>query len=477
MKFGAKKLVCFIMAFLLAAFSFQQNAKALGIELVGEIFGFYQPASSDWMTVPAEKNEEDVTARLEKLRTLAGSYFTANGQPCNPAPGSWVHGCKNCETTNLVNTSIFDLMPKDRGCLPSYHLYAGTMSNICQSCAAFATMAHWYLYAGESTDAVRTEKIASGVFNEETLSKAKPGDIIALSYVSSGRHYHSMIFIEHIAGGIRVIDNNWGTPTYGNCYVMERNSNYSSKYYAVISRAENFAEEIVPAEGIEISGDEKIILAVGDEKQLSAEIKPAEATDKTVTWSTSDPAVADISSDGLVKAVGAGTAEITVTTNDGGYTDSCTVEVTEKYYTVSYDANGGENAPESQEKLHGEDIIISEKIPSRAGWNFLGWASAADAAEPEYLPGETYSADADITLYAVWSQKEEKILYGDADENGKINVLDANLIRRSSAMLVSLSEKQFEISDVNGDGKVNILDASLVRKFSVRLIEKFPVEE
>ncbi len=59
---------------------------------------------------------------------------------------------------------------------------------------------------------------------------------------------------------------------------------------------------------------------------LTANVLPAEATDKSVTWSSSDEAVATVT-DGVVTAVAAGTATITVTTTDGAKTATCAVTV------------------------------------------------------------------------------------------------------------------------------------------------------
>ena len=56
-------------------------------------------------------------------------------------------------------------------------------------------------------------------------------------------------------------------------------------------------------------------------------VLPAEATDKSVTWSSSNEAVATVSNDGVVTAVAAGTATITVTTTDGAKTATCAVTV------------------------------------------------------------------------------------------------------------------------------------------------------
>ena len=71
-------------------------------------------------------------------------------------------------------------------------------------------------------------------------------------------------------------------------------------------------------------------------------------------------------------------------------------------YTVAYDANGGTGAPADQTKLDGIPLTLSEVIPARAGCAFLGWATDADAEQPQYQPGDVYEQDADLTLYALW---------------------------------------------------------------------------
>lgn len=68
--------------------------------------------------------------------------------------------------------------------------------------------------------------------------------------------------------------------------------------------------------------------AIGYTVTLTATISPADATFKTVTWSTTDPDVATVSN-GVVTGVAAGTATITVTTTDGGFTDTCDMTVVE----------------------------------------------------------------------------------------------------------------------------------------------------
>ncbi len=70
---------------------------------------------------------------------------------------------------------------------------------------------------------------------------------------------------------------------------------------------------------------------------LTATVLPSNATDKSVSWNSSNTNVAKVSTSGVVTGVAVGTANITVTTNDGNKTASCAVtvsEVTADKYTV-----------------------------------------------------------------------------------------------------------------------------------------------
>ena len=71
-----------------------------------------------------------------------------------------------------------------------------------------------------------------------------------------------------------------------------------------------------------------IVLPVGISKQLAVAFTPANASNKTVTWSSSNPSVATVDNSGNVKAISPGSTIIKATSNDGGYTDTATIEVT-----------------------------------------------------------------------------------------------------------------------------------------------------
>ncbi len=72
--------------------------------------------------------------------------------------------------------------------------------------------------------------------------------------------------------------------------------------------------------------------------------------------------------------------------------------------TVSYDLCGGEGSFPNQIKVRGSALTLSEEVPTRTGYSFLGWATTKNATSAKYAQGDTYSTDASVTLYAVWEE-------------------------------------------------------------------------
>ena len=83
----------------------------------------------------------------------------------------------------------------------------------------------------------------------------------------------------------------------------------------------------VAVTGVTLNKTEATLTAKGQTVQLTATVAPANATNKNVTYATSNAAVATVSPEGLVTAVAKGTADITVTTADGNKTAVCKVTV------------------------------------------------------------------------------------------------------------------------------------------------------
>ncbi len=57
----------------------------------------------------------------------------------------------------------------------------------------------------------------------------------------------------------------------------------------------------------------------------------------------------------------------------------------------------------------GKATIPADLSPERSGYYFCGWATSKYASEPEYIPGDTITVTDDMTLYAVWGDKDDMI--------------------------------------------------------------------
>ena len=101
--------------------------------------------------------------------------------------------------------------------------------------------------------------------------------------------------------------------------------------------------------------------------------------------------------------------------SDTGASKSTTVNITVTVpawtsYTVSYNANGGTNAPSSQTKWKDQALTLSSSKPTRTGYDFKGWATSASGSVA-YAAGASYTANASVTLYAVWKANAYTVSY------------------------------------------------------------------
>jgi len=111
----------------------------------------------------------------------------------------------------------------------------------------------------------------------------------------------------------------------------------------------NVIAAVVSVTGINISAD-NIGIKVGETTQLTAEVLPVDASNKSVVWSSSDESIATVATDGTVTAVSKGIATITVVSKDGNFSKTCEVTVDEsatvvENLIVNGDFETGEQTP------------------------------------------------------------------------------------------------------------------------------------
>lgn len=126
---------------------------------------------------------------------------------------------------------------------------------------------------------------------------------------------------------------------------------------------------VEPVTGVTISHTEYALNGIGKAVQLEAAVQPNDATNKGVTWSSSNESVCTVK-DGLVTAKGKGTAIISVKTDDGGFTASCTVTVTQAVtgITLNYENYTLNNIGESVQ-------LTATVTPEDADNKAITWAS------------------------------------------------------------------------------------------------------
>ena len=134
-------------------------------------------------------------------------------------------------------------------------------------------------------------------------------------------------------------------------------------------------------------------------------------------------------------------------TNNNGITGS----ITPQSHTVSYNANGGSGAPGSQKKLWGSNLTLSYSVPFRTGYVFLYWNTSSDGKGTTYSPGDLYTEDKDITLYAIWRQKTQYTVTFQAN-GGTSAPLSQTKYEGDTLILTSqLPSKTFKVTyDPNG---------------------------
>lgn len=116
----------------------------------------------------------------------------------------------------------------------------------------------------------------------------------------------------------------------------------------------------------------EITLKIGASESLSAQISPSNADNKSLVWSSSNPEVASVVN-GVVTAIKAGSAVITVRTVDGGYTASCKVTVLEDEVKVSKVTLDKDTASVKV----GEKVLLSAKVePENAKNKDVIWSSS-----------------------------------------------------------------------------------------------------
>ncbi|MCL2447049.1 MAG: Ig domain-containing protein, partial [Oscillospiraceae bacterium] len=185
----------------------------------------------------------------------------------------------------------------------------------------------------------------------------------------------------------------------------------------------------VPVTGVTIAGAATRNLNVNQTLQLSATVNPTNATNRNVTWSSSNTAIATVNASGLVTARAAGTATITVTTADGNRTAS--VQVTVAVPVTSITIAGAA----TRTLLMGQTLQLSATVnPTNATNRAVTWSSSSTAVA-------TVNANGLVTPVAPGTAT---ITVRTADGN------------RTASVTVTVTRVQLTVNGGSGGGQFNV---------------------
>lgn len=204
-------------------------------------------------------------------------------------------------------------------------------------------------------------------------------------------------------------------------------------------------------------------ITVGQTRQLTATVLPNNATDKSVTWSSSNNNIATVTSNGLVTAVSAGTANIIVRTEDGGYTASCEVTITAPGFTSM--AIEGASSVSAETCTFRAICDNSEDVTSSATWSItagsqyatinpnngvvtiLNGASESSVTIQAIYAGLTATTTATLTYLAGATSETTSVITTDVGGNSTSVVTTITTYADSSSTEVV----ETVVTDVNGE--------------------------
>ena len=190
-------------------------------------------------------------------------------------------------------------------------------------------------------------------------------------YYSEGETANPSTFIpsENLEGGnfSRALNNLLSGRQYSFAACVRFSSNGSIRY---LGEVKSFCTERTAVDSVGLDMTEYTFNSIGSTLTLGATVFPTYATDKSVEWSSDNESVATVSSSGTVKAIGNGTANITVTTTDQKKTATCTITVAQWVTGITLDKT-------SLSIAIGNEAMLSVTIlPDNANDKTYTWSSS-----------------------------------------------------------------------------------------------------
>ncbi len=239
-------------------------------------------------------------------------------------------------------------------------------------------------------------------------------------------------------------------------------------------------EAATPVSGVSIEQGETTTIKTGDTTtQFKATVTPAGATNQSVTWTSSNTAVATIdATTGVINALTAGTTTITATTAEGGFTDTCEVTVEQSVTGITISGTGVTNNAVTL-SLSGTLDLTAAITPDNASNKVFAWSEEDTNDCISYIENEdgsiTLTADKEGSATIVVTSNEDSSIKDkititiQAKELTNIAIADVSLPLTKTAQLSTTytpsdaSYKDVRYTYESGDeGKIEISEEGVV---------------
>lgn len=229
--------------------------------------------------------------------------------------------------------------------------------------------------------------------------------------------------------------------------------------------------------------DEQYSLEIGGTHQTQVDAlynssDVVNVTDKA-TYFSDDNSIATVNSDGLVTAISAGDAKITM--DYEGVQKEVQVHVLNDISVLAGIYLNGQlfNGFDSEQFQYDYEVPYGEDVPTVTVQNNYNATVQVSNTQVDGLLQKTeitvVSEDGKFTSKYTIDFTEE-IIIGDANSDGEVNSIDYAKILRALLRVTELTENEIIAADLDGNGKINSIDYSYMKQYLLGKITEFPVE-
>lgn len=228
----------------------------------------------------------------------------------------------------------------------------------------------------------------------------------------------------------------------------------------------------VSVSGIQVDKN-SMTIEIGQTEKIVATILPNNATNKNISWTSSNTRIATVNSNGEVKGISAGVVTVRGVTVDGGYSVNITVRVsdtvtiTSDKYSIIKKSNSLNEEINYITKIAEETSIndFKKNITAYSNLEFYNLANK-QMGDLDYVFSGTRVRLIDNSEYIL-------VVSGDVNSDGKVSLVDLSRLKMRIVGISTLDDYQAEAADVNYDGKISITDLSNLKMYLVGLKENF----